>query len=267
MSRAAVLHRGPLRRLFGDFPAQLANLLDVPILDDDRGVDLGLILAWDGSPPRCRGFVPFDAILAAEDKREQFRRFHAAGVSIPESRLFDDFEAARAFAVSDPARRWLLKWPVGSGSVGHALINRESQVIPLWNPPFLIQEFIALDRPEVYRVMGCGGELFGFTVRTFPPGTPSHPLVSTHRGAVFALAGQVPPDVASQSRQALTLFGLLSTFGCVDLILPPKGAVLVLEVNADGLTQFVDRMPSLPGLSRELDERLRTAFHRASAIE
>jgi glutathione synthase/RimK-type ligase-like ATP-grasp enzyme len=263
MSRAAVLHRGPLRGLFGDFPEQLAADLDLPILDEDRDVDLGLILAWDGPPPRCRTFVPFDAIVAAQDKREQFRRFRAAGVSIPETRLFDDFEIARAFALLDPDRRWLLKWPVGSGSVGHTLIDRDSRVTPLWNPPFLIQEFVALERPEIHRVMGCDGELFGFTVRSFPPGTPSSPLVSTHRGAIFGLAGSIPPEVARQARLALSAFGLFSTFGCVDLIVPPGAPVLVLEVNADGLSQFVDRMPGLPGLCRETGERLRAAIHRS----
>lgn len=261
MSRGAVLHRGPFRRLFGDFPEQLAETLDVPIVDDERDVDLGLILAWDGPPPRCRTFVPFDAIVAAQDKREQFRRFHAAGVSIPESRLFDDFPTAQAFALADHRRQWLLKWPLGSGAVGHVIIDRDTRVTRLWNPPFLIQEFIALDRPEVYRVFGCEGTLFGFNVRYFPPGTSSGPLVTLHRGAVYAPSGVPSPEVRDQACLALSAFGLLSTFGCVDLILPPDGTVRVLEVNADGLHQFVYRVPELPSLARELAERVRAAFH------
>ena len=130
MRRGAVLHRGPLQRLFGDFPMQLASSLDVPIMDDDRGVDLGFILAWDGPPPQCRTFVPFDAIVASQDKREQARRFMAAGVSIPESLLFDDFATARAFALADRHRRWLLKWPLGSGAVGHTIIDHATRVTP-----------------------------------------------------------------------------------------------------------------------------------------
>ena len=121
MKRGAILHRGPMQRLFGDFPGELAHVLDVPVLDDDRDVDVGLVLAWDGPAPRCRTFVPFDEIVAALDKREQFRRFQSAGVSIPESRLFDDFPAAQAFALADDRRQWLLKWPLGSGAVGHAI--------------------------------------------------------------------------------------------------------------------------------------------------
>jgi hypothetical protein len=252
-----------LRRLFGEFPVQLASSLDMPIMDNDSDVDLGLVLAWDGPPPRCRTFVPFDAIVAGLDKREQFRRFQEAGVSIPESRLFDDFETARAFALADRRRRWLLKWPLGSGAVGHTIIDHDTCVTPIWKPPFLIQEFVALERPEVYRLFGCGGELFGFNVRTFPRGTPSKALVSTHRGATFGLAGIAPLAVADQACRALSAFGLMSTFGCVDLILPPDGRVLVLEVNADGLHQFVDRVPSLPGLAREMTDRLRLAFRRA----
>jgi glutathione synthase/RimK-type ligase-like ATP-grasp enzyme len=244
---------------------QLASSLDVPIMDDDCDVDLGLVLAWDGPPPRCRTFVPFDAIVASLDKRDQFRRFQAAGVSIPESCLFDDFATARTFALADRHRRWLLKWPLGSGAVGHTIIDHDTCVTPIWKPPFLIQEFIALERPVVHRLFGCGGELFGFNVRTFPSGTASKPLVSTHAGATFSLAGIAPPAVADQACRALSAFGLLSTFGCVDLILPPDGHVYVLEVNADGLHQFVNRVPGVPGLAREMTDRLRVAFHRALA--
>jgi hypothetical protein len=265
VTRGAILHRGVFKPLFGDFPGQLASTLGVPIVEDDHEVDLGLVLAWDGPPPRCRTFIPFPTIVAARDKREQARRFQAAGVSIPESRLYGTFSAAKDFAVADRGRRWLLKWPLGTGSVGHAIIDHDTRVTPLWNAPFLIQEFIELEHPVVHRMFGCAGEVFGFNVRAYPPGAPSSPLVSTHRGAVFGLSGDAPTAVEDQVRRALSAFGLLSTFGCVDLILTPNGTVFVLEVNADGLHQYVNRIPELPGLSGEIADRLRVAFHQALA--
>ncbi len=263
--RGAILHRGPNRRLFGGFAERMARVLDVPVVADDRDVDLGLVLAWDGAPPTCRTFVPFATIAAALDKREQVRRMAASGVAMPESHLFDDFEELRCFAGAHRDRRWLLKFPSATSGLGHQILDEQTQITPLWRPPFLLQEFVELAEPCVHRLYGIAGEIFGFNVRRFAAGDPRLPIVSLSNGAHYELAGTPPRAAVEETRRALEAFDLLRSFGCVDLLVLPDGSVRVLEINTDGLCQYVLRTPTLPTLEAELDDRFRRAFRTALA--
>jgi hypothetical protein len=264
--RGAILHRGPYQRLFGNFPERMARVLDVPITDDDSDVDLGFVLAWDDkTPPRCPTFIPFETVASVHDKREQVRRMVAYGVSLPESHLFNDFEELKRFVAGHGDRRWLLKFPSATSGTGHQVVTPETRVTPLWSAPYLLQEFIALEDPCVYRLYGIAGEIFGFNVRRFSDGEAKQPIVSLSTGAHYELAGTPPKAAVEETRRALESVDLLRSFGCVDFLLLPGGDVRVVEVNTDGLYQYVLRVPMLPTLEAELDERFRAAFHAALA--
>jgi hypothetical protein len=254
--------------LFGEFPERMARLLDVPVVDDDRDVDLGYVLAWDeDQPPRCRTFVPFAMIVAAHDKREQVRRLIAHGVSVPESHLFDDFAELQSFVRTHSERRWLLKFPTATSGVGHQIVTEATRLTPLWSPPFLLQELVELAEPCVHRLYCVAGEIFGFNVRRFPEGVPRQPIVALGTGASCERAFSPPPAAVEETRRALEAFDLLESFGCVDFLLLPDGGVRVLEINTDGLYQYVLRPPMLPEIESELDDRFLRAFLSALAEE
>ncbi len=265
--RAAILHRGPHRPAFGKLPERLARLTGWPIREEDAGLDLAYVLAWDGEPPRCRTFVPWDAIQLAHDKRAQARAFQSAGVPTPETHLLPDAAAVRELAARRGDRRWVLKWPLGCGGVGHRLLTPETPITRVWPAPHLVQELVELERPEVYRLFCAGGETFGWCARRFPPGRETSPWVSAARGAVFQLAGPPPPGAERAGAAALRAAGLLHSFGCADLLPTPDGRWLVLEVNTDGVHEWILRETGIPELTEALDTRLLSALRTAMAAE
>jgi hypothetical protein len=54
--------------------------------------------------------------------------------------------------------------------------------------------------------------------------------------------------------------GLLSSFGCVDLLRRPSGEWVVLEVGTDGMFNHVDRDLGLPEVEQDLQRRVAEAF-------
>jgi hypothetical protein len=194
--------------------------------------------------------------------REPGRLRH--GVPVPESHLFATWAEVRAFVTHRAERSWCLKYPTGCGAAGHRLLKRETPEPRGWPLPYLVQEFIRLDRPEVYRLYCAGGDLFGWVARRFPADVPVSPWVAHARGARYERAGQAPAPALTAARQALVATGLLDSFGCVDLLRRPDGAWLVLEVGTDGMYNHVDRDVGDPVLEGELRERIAAAFGRGA---
>ena len=166
--------------------------------------------------------------------------------------------------LSIPDSEWCLKYPTSCGASGHRLISSSSTEPPNWPRPFIVQEFIRLKRPEVYRVFCAAGELFGWVARRFPEGTRLSPWVAHARGARYVRLGEPPSEALEAARRSLIATRLWDSFGCVDLLHKPTGEWLVLEVGTDGLFNHVDRDLGDPDLERELHRRVANAFWKAA---
>lgn len=218
------------------------------------------LLGWEGSgSPPGESFIPWEGILMASDKRLQAAAFAARGVPTPDTRLLETAAEVRDAVGGQPQREWVLKWPIGCGAGGHRLLGPGTPVPEEWPRPYVLQEFVRLERPEVYRLYGVAGDLFGWNARRFPAGTTPSPWVAHARGARYQAAGEAPPEGVAAARLALDAAGLLATFGCVDL-LPAARGWLVLEVGTDGVFNHVDRDLGLPDLEQEIERRIAEAF-------
>ena len=156
--------------------------------------------------------------------------------------------------------QWVLKWPTGCGGAGHHLLNAEAPISQDWPRPYVVQKFVRLEVPEVYRLYCVAEETFGWNVRRFPRDIAASPFVAHARGARYELAGDVPPEAEYQARKALSATGLLASFGCVDLLQEDQGQWLVLEANTDGIFSHVDREISIGNIAEEIEDRLAEAF-------
>ena len=217
-------------------------------------------MAWDRpEPPAGRSFVPWDAMQMAADKRLQAQAFRQAAVSIPRTELLADQSALQELLSSNRSCEWALKYPVACGGAGHRLVTADSAIREDWPLPFVLQEFIRLPQPEVYRVYCVDGELFGWNARRYPPGVKASPWVAHAQGARYVHLGTPPAEAAAVATAALKATGLFGSFGIVDL-LSHEDRWLVLEIGSDGLFNHVDRDFDNPALALELERRLAEAF-------
>jgi glutathione synthase/RimK-type ligase-like ATP-grasp enzyme len=205
-------------------------------------------------------FIPLDCIELAGDKRRLARVFLEHKVKTPQTRLIGSLKEAEAFLDSEPHREWCLKYPTGCGGSGHRMLTRDMKLPDGWPLPLVVQEFVRLVRPEVYRVFCAGGELFGWIARRYPAGAKGSAWVAHARGARYELAGTAPKTALDTARLALEATGLIDSFGCADLIQRPNGEWLVLEVGTDGLVNHVDRDLDCPELEQEILKRIALAF-------
>lgn len=247
---------------FQSLAERLSFALWLPIIDRPSGYDYVL---WPGDGvvvPAGESFIPPDGIACAADKRLQVVAFRRHGVQTPQTHLCDTTEEVAALLRRSAEQRWILKYPTACGGLGHRFIATIKDIPPTWPTPFIVQEFISLERPEVYRLYGVAGELFGFNARRFPRDAACSPWVAHARGARYE-HGEVPPTEAlHQATKALTAAGLFDSFGAVDLMRDAHGRWLVLEVGTDGIANHVDRDVDHGSLSDEIDQRLAIAFWR-----
>ncbi len=205
-------------------------------------------------------FIPFRGMQLAADKRRLAQAFAEKDVPTPETWLVGSLAEAERILSDEPGREWCLKFPTGCGAAGHRRLAAGMTLPASWPLPLVVQEFIRLDQPEVYRTYAAGGESFGWVVRRFPDGVEPSPWVAHARGARYEDAGEPPAEAAVAARAALDAVGLLNSFGCVDLLRRPTGEWLVLEVGTDGVFNHVDRDLGLPAVERELHRRVAEAF-------
>jgi glutathione synthase/RimK-type ligase-like ATP-grasp enzyme len=248
---------------FEPLAVELSRALQIEVFSKPRRFNYLLHVEDGDIVPNGDFFIPVQSIRLAADKRLLATVFAKSRVPTPVTRLFEAFEEARRFVSENPDREWCLKYPTSCGANGHRMISGADAEPPNWPRPFIVQEFVRLERPEVYRVYCAGGELFGWVARRFPEGVRTSPWVAHARGARYARLGDPPAPALEAARSALVATGLFNSFGCVDLLRSPAGDWLVLEVGTDGLFNHVDRDLDDPDLENELRRRVADAFWKA----
>jgi len=239
---------------------QLSASLGVDVSAEPRQFNYLLHVDDPSQVEGIRTFIPAEAIRLASDKRLLASVFAAHGVPTPETCLMETFDAVRRFVGQRTDREWCLKYPTGCGASGHRMVSIVDAEPRNWPRPFVVQEFIRMDRPEVYRTYGARGELFGWVVRRFPDGTRSSDWVAHARGARYVALSDPPSTALDAARRALVATDLLESFGCVDLLRRPTGEWVVLEVGTDGLFNHVDRDLGDSTLEDEILRRINAAF-------
>jgi hypothetical protein len=257
-----ILNSGGGAWAFEALARQLSAALWVDVSDTPRGYNY--LLHRDGPVSEaCRQlFIPFRSMQLASDKRLLAEVFVSRNVPTPTTYLIGTLVEAERLLADEPGREWCLKFPAGCGASGHRLL-RPGMTLPRdWPLPLVVQEFIRLEQPEVYRMFGADEQLFGWVARRFPTGVAPSPWVAHARGARYQLAGEAPAEAVAAARCALEAVELLGSFGCVDLLRRPEGEWVVLEVGTDGMFNHVDRDLGLPELELEIQRRVAEAFWR-----
>lgn len=257
---AVILNAEPGAWAFEEHALRLSRALDLPIVTEPAANNY--VLAWDEDRPLPigRSFIPFDAMRLASDKRLLAATFARDGVPTPITHLLDTPEEVCRFVEGARDLEWCLKWPIACGASGHRLITRLVGVPNDWPRPYVVQEFIRLDDPIVYRTYAAGSHVFGWNVRRFPPGARRSDWVAHVRGARYLTLGRPPAEASAAATAAFRATGLLDSFGCADLMRRPTGDWVVLEVGTDGIYNHVDRDVGDAQFERELEERVATAF-------
>jgi glutathione synthase/RimK-type ligase-like ATP-grasp enzyme len=254
-----ILNGGLSAWAFASLAARLSQALWIDVSETPRTCNYLLSTEDAAVAHETDLFIQIPAMVVAADKRLLAEFFPLGGVPTPETHLLGSLDEAWRFAEQSD-REWCIKFPTGCGAAGHRPLTAETTLPSDWPLPLVVQEFIRLDRPQVYRTYAAGGETFGWVVRRFPNGVSPSPWVAHARGARYESEGTAPREAEAAARAALKLTGLLQSFGCVDLIRRPSGEWLVLEVGTDGGANHVDRDLGLPDLEAEMDRRIAEAF-------
>lgn len=252
-----ILNSGAAAWAFEAHAAALADVLWVEV--GASPFEQNYLLAWDGELQSIQSFVPMEGIRIAMDKRLQAEVFQKAGVPIPETHLLANEGEVRRVMGNDKDHKWVLKYPQSCGAAGHKMLQTGESIPEDWPKPYLLQEFIHMDAPEVYRLYCVGGEFFGWNARRFPEGTKPSPWVAHARGARYVHLEGAPEEAKLAAEAALKAARLFESFGVVDL-LPSKRGWLILEVGTDGLFNHVDRDVDNRQLTDEIDKRLAESF-------
>jgi hypothetical protein len=258
---AGILNYGPAAWAFDNLAKQLAMKLRVDVVSRPRAFNYVLGAEPQDLPDKNTQFVDVETIQLASDKRLLASTFVAAHVPTPITQLIDNLDDARAFVRARPHLEWCLKYPIGTGATGHRLFTVATEVPRGWPTPYVVQEFLRLPEPEVYRTYAAAGELFGWLLRRYDQGAGS-PWVAHARGARWHRLPGPPAAAAQAAAAALEATNLLQTFGCVDLLQRFDGSWVVLEVGTDGLFTHVDRDLSDSAFEAELLERICDSFAR-----
>jgi glutathione synthase/RimK-type ligase-like ATP-grasp enzyme len=261
--KAAILNAGNEAWIFEEHAQRLARVMNLEISTTPS--DYNYLLGWEGSEPSGKSFIPVEAIQLASDKRSLAEVFAKHQVAIPKTYLLDSEEEVKRLLQKESQSQWVLKWPIGCGASGHRLQDLDTPIPHDWPRPFVLQEFIQLEVPEVYRLYCVANETFGWNARRFPSGAKVSPFVAHAQGARYETESAVPLEAEFQARQALSCTNLINSFGCADLMRDQRGNWLVLEVNTDGIYNHVDRDISIGNIANEIDERLAAAFHTWSS--
>jgi glutathione synthase/RimK-type ligase-like ATP-grasp enzyme len=263
LGECCILNAGDGSWAFEPMAARLSEALGIDVSETPRRFNY--ILSTDDAAPLegCNSFIPLDAIRVASDKRLLAVVFAQHKVPTPETKLIGHFDGVRDFLKSNSNRAWCVKFPTSCGANGHRMLNLSGNEPPNWPRPFVVQEFIELKEPEVYRTYCAGGEMFGWVVRKFPSGSKTLPWVAHAQGARYETLSGAPENALIAAKSALVATNLWNSFGCVDLLRAP-GEWLVLEVGTDGLFNHVDREVGDADLERQIEQKISGAFWRAA---
>lgn len=264
-SDCCVLNGGNGAWAFEPIAAQLAAALGIDIAEQPRRFNYVLHTSDVDAIPDGGSFIPIPSIVEASDKRRIAATFNQHRVPAPETCLLDEFDQVLHHVREHRDREWCLKFPISCGAGGHRLITVDTPCPRDWPRPFVVQEFIRLQSPEVYRTYVAGGELFGWVVRRFPAGKKPSPWVAHARGARYAILRDPPEAALAVAAAALRATGLWDSFGCVDLLQRETGEWVALEVGTDGLFNHVDRDLNDPVTEGEILRRVCDAFWKRAA--
>lgn len=255
-----ILNQSDGKWAFEDLAQMLSRVLWVDIREETG--ELNYLLGIDNKikTSNLNTFIPIHSIELASDKREVEKVFKVFNVKRPKTFIVQNREQAQAIIKEYSQCAWILKYPTGCGGMHHRLIDDSSQIAKGWEAPFLLQEFIKSDRPEVYRIYCIDSELFGFNIRRFEDITNKTPWVSHANGAKYVYGEKPDPKVIQIAKEALIATNLYRSFGVVDLIKDRAGEWYVLEVGTDGIYNYVDREIGNDTLLHEINERLAKAF-------
>ena len=198
-------------------------------------------------------------IKLASDKRLLAKVFKENNIPVPETHLLDNYREVVKFIDSN-FNQWCIKYPVGCGASGHRIINSITDIPQDWLTPYVVQKFIHLDKPMVYRVYCAGQKIFGWNVRKFPEEIKKQPWVAHALGAVYEVLDNIPDKVIDIATNTFKATHLFYSFGCADFIQDNLGNWLVLEVGTDGLFNHVDRHIGNVSLEIEIAENICFAF-------
>jgi len=263
MKESVILNGGFGAWAFTDLANDLAQKLAIKVSETPG--DYNYILSWDEKDRETchRSFIPFEGMKLASDKRLLAQVFQDNDIPIPETHLLDSHQEVVEFIGSD-FDQWCLKYPIGCGASGHRIIRSISDIPQDWLRPYVVQRFIYLDDPRVYRIYCAGQKLFGWNVRKFPNSVKKQAWVAHAQGAVYEVFADIPEpiiDIATKTFKATSLF---NSFGCADFIQDNDGSWLVLEVGTDGIFNHVDRNIDNPSLEEEILENISVAFQSSS---
>ncbi len=199
---AGILNGGKGSWAFSQLAAQLQQALWLEAVDE--AADLNYVLFYDGDKEPT-SFIPLASVEIASDKRVQAELFTAAGVPMPKTILLPNAEEVYGFVSENADRGWVLKYPIGCGAAGHRMLGPETQIRDDWPTPFIVQEFVEMDDPVVYRVYVAGGRLFGFNERRFgdpearrSPSSPMPPARRTVSSMTCRTRPPAPPALRSR---------------------------------------------------------------------
>jgi hypothetical protein len=180
---------------------QLTSSLGADVAIEPRRFNYLLHLEDPYSPIGCETFIPIEAIWLASDKRLLADAFTAHGVPTPETYLLHTFPEVVRHVCQHSGIEWCLKYSTGCVASGHRLITGASDEPPNWPRPFIVQEFIRMERPEVNRMYCATGEMFGWIVRRFPEGARTSPWVAHARGARYVRLVPSPSEALEVARR------------------------------------------------------------------
>lgn len=255
-----ILNSGGGAWAFEGLATQLAAALWVDVSETSREFNY-LLFAEDATiPPEATLFIPYAAMKLAADKRLLAECFLKHTVPTPETLLIDDWAEVERLVSLRADREWCLKYPLGCGGSGHRLIEKGMKLPGAWPRPFVVQEFVRLESPEVYRIYIAGGTMFGWVARRFPRDAKTSPWVAHARGARYVVEKDSPAEAQYAAQAALSATGLANSFGCVDLMRTATGEWVVLEVGTDGMFNHVDRDLGNSPMEEEIQRRIAIAF-------
>ena len=259
MNKCVVLNAGLEAWAFESLARDLAKNLDIEVSETPKHYNY--ILSWnERSIENCnKSFIPFAGIKLASDKRLLAKIFKANKIPIPDTYLLKNRQDVLRF-IDNNFGYWCLKYPSSCGASGHRIINCIEDIPQDWPKPYVVQRFIYLDEPMVYRIYCAGQKLFGWNVRKFPQKKTKNPWVAHARGAIYEILEEIPDRAIEIATKTLQVTHLFNSFGCVDLIRDNNGNWLVLEVGTDGIFNHVDRNIGDANLERELAENIKRAF-------
>ncbi len=187
-----VLNGGPGSWAFEPLAEQLSSALGVAISAEPRRFNYVLSFEDLSDDFSREVFIQLSSIRIASDKRLLAEAFQRHGVPTPHTVLLDTFAEVVQFVRQHAETEWCFKFPTGCGGHGHRIVNMDSSEPKNWPRPFVLQEFIRLERPEVYRIYCADGDLFGWVARRFPAGCKRSPWVVYACGARYERLGEPP---------------------------------------------------------------------------